>query len=220
MEEAEALAERRAVRLDRLPHRFVLGVVVDDQHFEVRVVERAPANRASGSPSPAARCSRADGSTRTAASAGRICNTARICADHSRPPQNLGELEAVDQQHGHHRDLRREDSTSSTQSSRAADRNQRARCRARRRAMPQPGSARRRTAVPPAAAAKREGEPKHRTSAQQDRGERFPRPGGVWASRGRSKGISAWRSALNMPQYAPVRPSWCSFHGWSNASIT
>ena len=39
VEEAEALAELGAVVLHRTPHRGVLGVVVDDDDFEVRVVE-------------------------------------------------------------------------------------------------------------------------------------------------------------------------------------
>ena len=39
MEELEARAQRGAIRLYRLPNGRVFGVVVDDQHFKVRVVE-------------------------------------------------------------------------------------------------------------------------------------------------------------------------------------
>ncbi|MNP46279.1 hypothetical protein D3C76_1402660 [compost metagenome] len=39
VEELETLAEHLAMSLDRLPHGRVLGVVVDDQDFEVRVIE-------------------------------------------------------------------------------------------------------------------------------------------------------------------------------------
>ncbi|MNH07204.1 hypothetical protein D3C79_665930 [compost metagenome] len=40
VEELEALAEHLAVSLDRLPDRRVLGVVVDDQDFVVRIIQR------------------------------------------------------------------------------------------------------------------------------------------------------------------------------------
>ncbi len=39
MEEAEAVAEPRAVRLHGPPDALILRVVVDDEHFEIRIVE-------------------------------------------------------------------------------------------------------------------------------------------------------------------------------------
>jgi hypothetical protein len=47
VEEAEALAEAGAVRLDRLPDRRVLGVVVDHQDLEARIVQRRQASSVS-----------------------------------------------------------------------------------------------------------------------------------------------------------------------------
>ncbi|MNM90372.1 hypothetical protein D3C81_1026310 [compost metagenome] len=40
VEELEALTELFAVGLERLPHGWVLGVVIDHQHFVVRIVQR------------------------------------------------------------------------------------------------------------------------------------------------------------------------------------
>ncbi|MNZ58414.1 hypothetical protein D3C78_764210 [compost metagenome] len=40
VEELEALAELFAVGLERLPHGWVFGVVIDHQYFVVRVVQR------------------------------------------------------------------------------------------------------------------------------------------------------------------------------------
>jgi hypothetical protein len=39
MEESEADAERRAVAFDRSPERFVDGVVIDDEHFVVLIIQ-------------------------------------------------------------------------------------------------------------------------------------------------------------------------------------
>ena len=39
MEEAEPVAQRLAMDLNRAPDRLVLGVVVDHQHFEIRIIE-------------------------------------------------------------------------------------------------------------------------------------------------------------------------------------
>ena len=57
----------------RLPHGRVRGVVVDHQHFEVRVVELRRAHPASDAPSPAARCRSARGSRPSAAAMPARC---------------------------------------------------------------------------------------------------------------------------------------------------
>ena len=97
VEEAESRAEFRAVFLDRFPHILALGVVVDDQHFVVGVIERGQ------------RIKREDDHLRRLVAAGQVDRDKRLfggrrglqqleVAQPSRSPQDLGEFETVDQQ--------------------------------------------------------------------------------------------------------------------------
>ena len=96
VEEAEARAQRGAMRLDRPPHRLVRRVVVEDDDFEIVVVEPRQRDRASRSPSAAARCSTAHGSRRAALLPG---SRTRMCAALD-APQARGQLDAFGQDDG------------------------------------------------------------------------------------------------------------------------
>ena len=178
VEETEALAELFAVRLHRLPHRRVLGVVVDHQHFVVLVIQRGQ------------RIERDDHHLRRLVVAGQVDRHERLpvrvirpqhagMAHPLRPPQHLGELEAVDQQDRQDRDLRREQQREhgpvdpaqvEVERQRGGPHDQAA-GELDQRAEEEPPD------QPEAAEAAREQD--HRQQRQQARRQRLPRPGGV-----------------------------------------
>ena len=107
MIEAEPGTRTLAPRFDRTPRRFLLRIVIDNQHFEVFIIEPRHAferqDHHRGRLVAARQMNRHERRV-----AGRICKGHEFAGPLA-APQSLDELETVDEQHGHRRDHRGND---------------------------------------------------------------------------------------------------------------
>ncbi len=217
--EAELRAELRAMRLDRLPDFFVLRVVVDHEHFVVLVIERRE------------RIERQDHHLGRLVVAGEMDRHERLRVDGirrqqlelakpSRPPHHFGELEAVDQEDQDDRELRREQQHEHAPVERVEIEVVRQR---RHPDEDRRGHLEQRKEEHEAERAEADEVPREAQnigiSAISDASPAFHGQLGSSMTVPVNANFCA-RFALNTPQYAPTRPSFAAFHGWSIASMT